>query len=181
MSVEFHDRSLHRGYHFEDNYKFSMAALGERGAAYASSGTNDLPSVINYRPFETWTAQADWQYDLPKGESAVAIGVGGVSLNDIDPDLAPCLGSGSVVVGSNAGYLRFFSGSGLQMHLIDLGREIVALTVGKEWAMVMHRSSNVLSDGKASHPRQSQTFLMSLHIQVARISPTAYMTATHSN
>lgn len=28
ITVEFHDRSAHRGYHFDDNYKFTMASLG---------------------------------------------------------------------------------------------------------------------------------------------------------
>lgn len=29
VTVEFHDRGAHRGYHFDDNYKFSMASLGQ--------------------------------------------------------------------------------------------------------------------------------------------------------
>jgi chromosome transmission fidelity protein 4 len=146
IHVEFHDRTTYRGHQFDDNFKFTLASLGERGAAYAAPARGEHASVVNYRPYQSWTAGADWQYELPKGESAVALGVGGAPSLDVDDDLLPVLGMGCVVVGTDAGYIRFFGASGLQIHLIDLGEEIVSLAVGREWVMVIHRTTGLTAD-----------------------------------
>ena len=72
--------------------------------------------MINYRPYNTWAHAADWQHELPPGDSITAIGLGGVSAFDSD-DLSPALGTGCIVAATSAGYLRFFGGSGLQRHI----------------------------------------------------------------
>ena len=118
--------------------------LGERGALYAASAKGDSPAVLNYRQYETWTLSADWQYTLPSGESITAIGLGGVpATSAIDEDLAPALGSGCIVVATDAGYLRFFSGSGLQTHFIDFPEEVVSISIGREWIFLAHRRDGV--------------------------------------
>ena len=151
VTVEFHDRTAHRGYHFDDNFKFDLAALGERGALYACPAKGEQPSVIHYRAYQTWALSADWQYNLPPGESTVAVGLGGVPPLSIDDDLAPALGTGCAVVATDAGYLRFLSGSGIQLHLIDLGEEVVAVSVGREWTFVVHRQNRIMADCKFSN------------------------------
>jgi len=123
--------------------------VGERGVLFACPSRGDLASVINYRPYNTWAQAADWQHELPAGESITAIGLGGVAPFDLD-DLSPALGTGCIVAATSAGYLRFFGGSGLQTHLIDMGEEVVSLAVGKEWVFVVHRGTASTSDGEWS-------------------------------
>ena len=115
---------------------------------YACPARGDLASVINHRPYNTWAQAADWQHELPQGESVTAIGLGGVSAFDSD-DLSPALGTGCIVAATSAGYLRFFGGSGLQTHFIDLGEDIVSLAVGKEWVFAVHRAIASTSDGES--------------------------------
>lgn len=47
MDVEFHDAAI-RPFHFTDYNKFTLAALGSMGAAFASRSTASLASTIYY-------------------------------------------------------------------------------------------------------------------------------------
>ena len=39
---------------YTDFYGFHLAAIGDRGTAYASPPNAEFPSTILYRPFEYW-------------------------------------------------------------------------------------------------------------------------------
>ena len=47
-----------------------------QGAAYASPSSKDAPSMLHYRPFESWVQDSEWQVELPVGEEAEALAVG---------------------------------------------------------------------------------------------------------
>lgn len=53
--------------------------------------------------------------------------------------------SGTVVVATDKGYIRFFSGSGLQKYVWHFGEEIVSISAGKDWVFLVHRSSETKS------------------------------------
>jgi len=71
VDIEFHDKTLHRPVHFTDHYGFSMAALGDRAAVFAShEQKNKAPSTIFFRPFESWASNGEWTMSFFEGEDA---------------------------------------------------------------------------------------------------------------
>lgn len=165
VTIEFHDRSgPHIGSHFNDTFKFTLGSLseclvlppsrkadpsqiGELGAAFACRGTAETASLVHYRGFETWTTSTEWQYSLPLGENVVAIAAGGLA-PPLDEDDQGIAGSGTVLVATDKGHIRFFTGSGLQKYLWSLGKEVVSMAAGKDWAMIAYRGKGVVADGQ---------------------------------
>ena len=121
--------------------------LGELGAVFACRGTAESPSLVHYRSFETWTASQEWQYNLALGENVVAVAVGGIAPPPEDFELG-IAGTGTVLVATDKGYIRFLSGSGLQKYLWNLGEEVVAMSAGKDWAIIAYRGSGGVVDGR---------------------------------
>lgn len=143
VNVDFHDTSRHRSFHFADHSKYTMAALGDKGAAFASEPDSVNPtSTIHYRPFDTFSssASAEWTVNLPPREKALAVAVGGS--ND---------SVGAVVLATDKGYLRFFTGSGVQTYLWNLGESVVSMVGGESEVAVVYRSGSTTMDG-ASGP-----------------------------
>ncbi|WAQ92369.1 hypothetical protein PtA15_16A276 [Puccinia triticina] len=156
VTVEFHDQGRHRGYHFADLFKFNLGSLGNLGLAFACSATRSNPSVVRYLPFESWTTggfafggsetigvdeEASWEFELPNAESATCVACGGCANEDGKIDRDGLAGSGTVAVGTNLGYVRLFSGSGIQTYVWNLGQQIVSLACSHEFIFVVHRPS----------------------------------------
>ncbi|SCZ96534.1 BZ3500_MvSof-1268-A1-R1_Chr8-2g10273 [Microbotryum saponariae] len=144
VTIEFHDRSAQTGTHFNDSFKFTMGALGELGSAFAVKGTSDSPSLVYYKPFESWTTTQEWQYSLPQDENVIALSVGGIAPEDLNE--ISIAGTGTVVVATDRGYVRFFSGSGLQKYVWNLGDSVVSIAAGKDWALIVYRSGSSVPD-----------------------------------
>lgn len=120
---------------------------GELGAGFACRGTAESPSLVHYRSFETWTASQEWQYSLPYGENALVIAVGGLAPppDELEMGIA---GTGTVLVATDKGYVRFLTGSGLQKYLWNLGEEVISMAAGKDWALVVYRGVGGVVDGR---------------------------------
>jgi chromosome transmission fidelity protein 4 len=157
VNLEFHDTSRRRPFHFQDHSKFEMAALGSKGAIFASlpssasssSLSTSHPAVIHYRPFDAWSSSAEWNYDLPSGEAPVAVAVGGESA---ESSSSSSRGrddeTGMVVIATDKGYLRFLTGSGVQRYLWKMGEEVISIVGGVEEVFVVHREGGTSLDGK---------------------------------
>ncbi|CAH7673555.1 hypothetical protein PPACK8108_LOCUS8429 [Phakopsora pachyrhizi] len=158
ITVEFHDRGKRSGYHFVDRFKFNLSCMSELGVAFAcgSKKSGEMVSVVRYDPFETWATdgwagggsekvgidkEASWQYELPQGESAICLACGGCAFEIEDSALEGLRGSGAVVIGTNKGYVRIFTGSGMQRYIWNLGQQIIALACNGDFVFVVHRSS----------------------------------------
>lgn len=128
-----------------------MASIGPRGIAYASAAGKSEPSKISYRPYATWGSSSEWSLSLPAGESVIAIAAGGIptrrSYKARGADDADVEGAGNVVVATSIGYLRFFTGSGIQRYVWAMGGDIVSLVAGNEWVFVVHREGGTSLDG----------------------------------
>ncbi|EME85634.1 uncharacterized protein MYCFIDRAFT_52898 [Pseudocercospora fijiensis CIRAD86] len=99
VTVEFYDRQAHRDFHFTDPFRYDKACLNEKGSLFSCSPARDHPSVIYYRPHETWTTRVDWRTELPPGEEVTSL-----SLSDT-----------CVVATTSAGYVRVYSLFGLPL------------------------------------------------------------------
>lgn len=102
ITVEFHDETTHRKYHFVDDQKFEMACLDHEGALYASAATESSPGVIYYKAHVDWSRKSEWAMALPmENESPVTIS----------------LSSSVVLVCTSAGYVRVFSRQGFPISI----------------------------------------------------------------
>lgn len=153
VNVEFHDRSTYSSHHFTDHHKFTLASLGPRGIAYAAPIEGSNPSQVAYKPYAGWgrSNSGDWQVALPEGENVVAIAAGGTptrrSYKGKNAEEGENEGAGSVVVATNKGYIRFFTGSGMQRYIWSLAEDVVGMVAGKEWVFVVHREGGTSLDG----------------------------------
>ncbi|KAG0359042.1 hypothetical protein BGZ54_010158 [Gamsiella multidivaricata] len=110
VSVEFHDRVAHRGFHFTDNSHYSMACLGATGTLFAAASNDGNSSTVFYKTYDSWATKSEWQVYLPEGEDATAI----------------ALNAESAIVATSRGYIRVFSQSGIQTALFSVGSVIAA-------------------------------------------------------
>lgn len=130
-----------------------MASLGQRGIAYARPSEKSDPAQIAYKPYSSWGASNDWQFSLSAGEEVVAIAAGGTPprrsyKNRQGVEEGEAEGAGNVVVATSTGYLRFFTGSGIQRYVWALGADVVSMVAGNEWVFVVHREGGTSLDGK---------------------------------
>lgn len=135
VTVEFHDRELHRQYHFTDTSIFSLAALDDVGALFASTIKNDagirMPASIHYRPHESWAAHSNWSLTLSPDEDVKAI----------------ALSNSGIVIGTSAGYIRLYSLNGVPRRIYHCKHTpIVSAIAYGNYAMVVSNGS-VRSDG----------------------------------
>ena len=60
IDIEFHDIMSRKNIHITDHYHFTMAALENHGAVFASPCTDTIPSTMSYRHPSSWTINSDW-------------------------------------------------------------------------------------------------------------------------
>ncbi|KAJ1649244.1 DNA polymerase alpha accessory factor Mcl1 [Dispira simplex] len=125
VSIEFHDKAIHRDFHFTDHYQFTLASLGQRGVLFGAPAQDDDPAVISYRPFESWAANSDWVYHLPKGEDVMALAI---------------TTTFSTVITSE-GFLRILSSSGLQVSVVAVPAHVVCLTGYGSYFLIVYQST----------------------------------------
>lgn len=148
VTIEFHDRGARTGSHFNDEFRYTLAALGELGAVFACPSSKDSgsPSYIHYRPYDSWTVAPEWRYTLPSEENATLVAVGGMSEPAEEEEMS-IAGTGTILVATDKGFVRFFSGSGNQKYVWNFGEEIVSMAAAKDWAFIVHRGG-AMTDGK---------------------------------
>lgn len=134
---------------------------GERGAIFAtepeknSSTDKDKPLLprshrITYKPYSTWAARSDWSITLPPNERVLAVAAGGVPPRrsmKYASDVRDMEGNGCAIVATSAGFVRFFSGAGLQRYVWAIGGTVVSMVAGSEWVFVVHREGGTSLDG----------------------------------
>lgn len=81
------------------------------------------------------------------GEEPVALAAGGLPYtNDMSgTDLG---GDGYLAVATTKGYVRFFSGAGVQRYVWTVGGDVVTMAAGAEWTFVVHREGGTSLDGE---------------------------------
>lgn len=165
INVEFHDKSLRRGYHFNDSFRYTIASLGPRGALYAcppEKGTTSRGQV-HYRPYDTWASSPEWSVELNQGEVPVAVCAGGATYKKVsdadepfDEDEDAQLrrgprdagGAGYAIVALGNGRVHIWLGTGIHMYVVTIGGEVVAMAASAEWLFIIYREGGTSLDGE---------------------------------
>jgi chromosome transmission fidelity protein 4 len=126
IDVVFHD-SAQRPFHFTDDNQYLMGCLGTSGAVFASEATATLPSVIHYRPLDSWSSKNEWTIELPSGENAKAL-----AINDY-----------TVAVCTEKLFLRIFSLTCLQLLIKCVPGPILTMAGGGSLLMVIYHAGGV--------------------------------------
>eukprot|EP01028_Stygiella_incarcerata_P009046 TRINITY_DN413_c1_g1_i2.p1 TRINITY_DN413_c1_g1~~TRINITY_DN413_c1_g1_i2.p1 ORF type:complete len:1197 (+),score=411.94 TRINITY_DN413_c1_g1_i2:194-3784(+) len=131
VDVDFVDLDAHRSMRFKDRYGFTTAFLSPDGIAFGtgnllesgdksnplsdpSTSSNSVSSVLWYKPLEAWSENSDW-FTFFRNEYIVSV----------------ACGKNWVACGTSKRYLRIFTCSGYQRHILLLPYEVLSLT-GKD-------------------------------------------------
>ncbi|KAM0982842.1 hypothetical protein ACFX2J_015585 [Malus domestica] len=126
IEIDFHDTSRGpRVPSMNDYFGFTMASLNENGSVFANpcKGEKHM-STLMYRPFSTWANNSEWSMRL-EGEEVKVV----------------ALGTSWVAAITSLNFLRIFTESGLQKHVLSLDGPVVTASGFKdELAIVTHAS-----------------------------------------
>ncbi|KAL6113645.1 wdhd1 [Pungitius sinensis] len=125
IDVEFHDTAVHHAMHLTNSLGHTMADLSQEAVLLACPGTEELASKLQCLHFSSWDTNKDWMVDLPAGEEARAL----------------CLGGGWAAVATSALMLRLFSVGGVQREVFSLQGNVVCMAGhGEQLLIAYHRA-----------------------------------------
>ncbi|CAG8511179.1 4132_t:CDS:10 [Funneliformis mosseae] len=124
ITVEYNNKTLYKGYTFRDEVGYTMACLGTQGVLFAVESDSENPSVLYYKPNQSWSQKSDWMTTLHHGEDITAI----------------ALSEQAVVVATSKNYLRFFSPFGFQNYIFSFP-SIVCMAAYNNLLLIAHHLS----------------------------------------
>ncbi|GES75641.1 chromosome transmission fidelity protein 4 [Rhizophagus clarus] len=101
VNVEYNNKTQFRGYNFHDDVGYTMACLGAHGVLFAVGSDSGNPSILYYKPNNSWGPKGEWMSTLPEGEDIIAI----------------ALSDKAIAIATSKNYLRFFSLFGFQNYI----------------------------------------------------------------
>ncbi|KAJ3386465.1 hypothetical protein HDU84_001539 [Entophlyctis sp. JEL0112] len=110
VHITHHDKS-HRDYSLPNSANFTIAALGQQGAVFASESSSNGTGVVEYKPFDSWSSGGGWRINMGVSEGAKCV----------------ALTRRAVVIGTDSRYLRFLTNTGLQTDVRSLDGNLVSL------------------------------------------------------
>ncbi|GAV56511.1 WD40 domain-containing protein/DUF3639 domain-containing protein, partial [Cephalotus follicularis] len=129
IEIDFHDTSLGpRVPSMTDYFGFTMASLNENGSVFANpcKGEKNM-STLMYRPFSSWAINSEWSMRF-EGEEVKVV----------------ALGTAWVAAVTSLNFLRIFSGSGLQRHVLSLDGPVVTASGFKDELVVVTHVADCL-------------------------------------
>ncbi|KAJ4763190.1 WD repeat and HMG-box DNA-binding protein 1 [Rhynchospora pubera] len=132
VEVDFHDTGRGpRVPSMTDYFGFTMAALNEKGCVLANpcKGEKNM-STLMYRPFGSWANNSEWSMRFELEEVKVV-----------------ALGKNWVAAVTSHNFLRIFTESGLQMHILSVNGPVVAAAGSGDLLAVVTHASDCLSSG----------------------------------
>ncbi|CAI2172358.1 5506_t:CDS:10 [Funneliformis geosporum] len=125
INVEYNNKTLYKGYNLRDEIGYTMACLGTQGALFAVESDAENPSVLYYKPNQSWSQKSDWMTTLHPGEDIT----GKDRFNDQ-----------AVVVATSKNYLRFFSPFGFQNYIFSFP-SIICMAAYNNFLLIAHHLS----------------------------------------
>ncbi|WFD20696.1 DNA polymerase alpha accessory factor Mcl1 [Malassezia caprae] len=135
-----YDTSARRNFRFTDHYGYNLASMAPQGILFACPAESNSPSSVFYRPFDDVPGiQSEWTVNLPAGENAIAVALGGIPNVGSHADIfdgpqgvadESFTSYANAIVATTKGFLRFFGPSGMQRYVWALGASVVTLTAG---------------------------------------------------
>eukprot|EP01119_Soliformovum_irregulare_P013212 TRINITY_DN349_c0_g2_i1.p1 TRINITY_DN349_c0_g2~~TRINITY_DN349_c0_g2_i1.p1 ORF type:complete len:930 (-),score=358.03 TRINITY_DN349_c0_g2_i1:46-2835(-) len=132
IQVDYHNSTKNRPMKLTDRNGTTMGVLGNKGVALgAPMGENDVPSTITFHPSEAWGTNSSWTHSLPMGEQVLA--------------LAVC--DQYVVAATSMKFLRIFTFTGVQYHVMSYSGKIVCMAGHLSFlGIVLHKSNPIRGD-----------------------------------
>lgn len=160
ISFESFDTGARRNWRFVDHFGYNMASIGVHGALMACPEKNGADSFdgtdedvdedgnekdrghasnIHFKPFEVpggWAIPgSEWSVDLPRGEHVTALAMAGRRSAQ-----KTAVDSCTAIAATSEGYLRFFTGAGIQKYIWAFGSQVIAMAAGNRFALIVHRN-----------------------------------------
>mmetsp|Transcript_19337 Transcript_19337/g.40651 ORF Transcript_19337/g.40651 Transcript_19337/m.40651 type:complete len:919 (+) Transcript_19337:83-2839(+) len=142
IEVVFHDISARssRIPTLTDYYGFELGALGTRGTVLASPEKGqESPSVLMYRPFESWAAGTEWTCTFPQGEEVKAVTVGT-----------------TFAAAATNQHLRVYTLAGNPQAVLALPGQVVALAANESWLALIYHDGEPTRAGGSDNGTQEE-------------------------
>ncbi|PWN36676.1 uncharacterized protein FA14DRAFT_117612 [Meira miltonrushii] len=155
ISFESFDTGARRNWRFVDHFGYNMASIGAHGAlmAYGNEKDRGHASNIHFKPFEVpggWAIPgSEWSVDLPRGEHVTALAMAGRRSAQ-----KTAVDSCTAIAATTEGYLRFFTGAGIQKYIWAFGSQVISMAAGNRFALIIHRN------GAAADYHQNMLFTL---------------------
>src|SRR3990167_4891338 len=130
IEITLNDVSKSKPKRMTDHFGFTKAAIGESGAIFASSpivsSRKTIPATIYFRPFEAWTSQSEWSFQLDENENPLGVAIG----------------SHFVAIATDLMFVRIFTLGGIQVNIFSIPGPFLCFNAIKDkLAVVYHRSA----------------------------------------
>ncbi|KAJ7045494.1 hypothetical protein C8F04DRAFT_1064981 [Mycena alexandri] len=144
IDLKFFDKSNKKNISFTSDTKYTVGALGDRGALFAGQ-TAGGPSEVHCRLYTQESPH--WTYTLRPKCKVLGIAIGAFpatakNLRNEDLD-----GFGNIVIATTDGDLTFLSGTGRERRILGLAGEFISMVASHEWVFVVHRAGSTTIDG----------------------------------
>ncbi|KAJ7188294.1 hypothetical protein C8R46DRAFT_934135 [Mycena filopes] len=145
IDVKFFDKSNKKNISLKPpNFKYTLGALGDRGALFAGEPPGS-PAVVHCRLYKNEAPH--WTYTMRPKCTVIGLAIGGLpasakNLHNDDLD-----GFGNIVIATTEGDLTFLSGTGRERRILGLAGEFISMVASHEWVFVVHRAGSTTIDG----------------------------------
>ncbi|RWS02221.1 WD repeat and HMG-box DNA-binding protein 1-like protein [Dinothrombium tinctorium] len=134
IDVEFHDVNIYHSIHFANTYNYVIADLSSEALLCANQGDElSKSSRLFCMNFSTWDSNKEWKYDLPNDECVLSL----------------ALGSGFAAIATDQHYLRLFTVSGIQLHVLSLFGSPVCVSAQEKSLVIMYHNGHGLPGEQA--------------------------------
>ncbi|RWS21700.1 WD repeat and HMG-box DNA-binding protein 1-like protein, partial [Leptotrombidium deliense] len=126
IDIEFHDTTIHHSIHFTNTYNYVIADLSTEALLCANTGDEmTTSSRLFCMHFGTWDSNKEWKYDMADDEYVTAL----------------TLGTGFAAVATDQRFIRLFTVTGIQLHILSVTGPVVCLAAQEQLLSIFYHNS----------------------------------------